>query len=401
MIFYLIILKTIFSLNYIPKYSFIETNNTFKVPNGLERAVDFWVDVYAKYDTNQMVIHDSKYFVVYEVIDISDINEIKYLPESLKKELIDSRIIRVKKMYRDALLEIARSKDEISNSDTFLNSIVEKFKGVEEKNIFYMSARLDRIREQKGQRSNFKTAIEDSSKYIKTMEQIFNSYKLPVELTRLPYVESFFSPHAYSYKAAAGIWQFMKGSGKDYLKVEEHYDERKDPIISTHAAAKMLKNNFKKLQSWPLAVTAYNHGLGGMKKAIKKTGSKDLLILIEKFNSSSFGFASKNFYAEFLAALYVDKNKNLFFEDINPQGVHNTKEIITMRSVNISELENIIDVGRDTIKYYNPAIAKKFFYNYKIKLPRGARVRIPASHYEKILIRLTYVKKLKNFVRVI
>ena len=99
------------------------------------------------------------------------------------------------------------------------------------------------------------------------INQIFSKAKLPLELTVLPHVESSFQVNAYSSAGAAGIWQFTRGTGRLFMNIGYDVDERRDPILSTIAAAKLLKLNFKALQSWPLAITAYNHGTQGMKNA--------------------------------------------------------------------------------------------------------------------------------------
>jgi membrane-bound lytic murein transglycosylase D len=79
-------------------------------------------------------------------------------------------------------------------------------------------------------------------------------------------------------------------------------NSRTDVDVSTIAAAKLLRQNFEKTRSWPLALTAYNHGLNGVLRAVRITGSRDLCEIIERYNSPSFRFASSNFYAQFLAA---------------------------------------------------------------------------------------------------
>src|SRR5205823_3581451 len=106
---------------------------------------------------------------------------------------------------------------------------------------------------------------------------------------------------------ASGIWQFMPGMGKKYLQVGNLVDERNSPIKATEAAAKLMLSNFRVLKTWPLAITAYNHGAGGLIKASKKLQTKDLPEIIAKFRSRSFSFASQNFFCEFLAALYGEK----------------------------------------------------------------------------------------------
>lgn len=89
------------------------------------------------------------------------------------------------------------------------------------------------------------------------------------------------------------------------LKVSRQRDERLDVLKATRAAARMLRQNYRMLGSWPLAITAYNHGPYGVRRAVQAVGSTDLMVLIERYEKSTWGFASKNFYAEFIAALAV------------------------------------------------------------------------------------------------
>ena len=102
-------------------------------------------------------------------------------------------------------------------------------------------------------REKFEQAIKRSGRYLPLMESIFaREYNLPVELTRLPFVESSFNIRARSKVGASGIWQFMRSTGKLFLKINDGVDERNDPIRATEAAAKLLKMNFGSLKSWPL-----------------------------------------------------------------------------------------------------------------------------------------------------
>ena len=137
-------------------------------------------------------------------------------------------------------------------------------------------------------------------------------YNLPEELSVLPHVESSFQLRAYSSAGAAGIWQFTRGTGRLFMRVGYDVDERRDPILATYGAAKLLKKNYEVVGSWPLAITAYNHGLRGMQRAKKRHGT-NIVKIIENYRSRTFGFASRNFYPEFLAALHVVKNQNKWF----------------------------------------------------------------------------------------
>ena len=85
---------------------------------------------------------------------------------------------------------------------------------------------------------------------------------VPEEIAALPHVESSFNPEAYSKVGAAGLWQFMPSTAKRFMRVDGIVDERLDPYSATEAAANLMLYNYRLLGSWPLTVTAYNHGPG-------------------------------------------------------------------------------------------------------------------------------------------
>ena len=113
-----------------------------------------------------------------------------------------------------------------------------------------------------------------SSPYVDKIKEIFRSNGMPEDLAYLPHVESSFNPKAYSKAGAAGIWQFTRSTGKKFMKVGRGIDERRDPIRSSKAAAQLLEQNYKILRSWPLAITAYNHGIAGLSKRKKNEGKR-------------------------------------------------------------------------------------------------------------------------------
>ena len=149
--------------------------------------------------------------------------------------------------------------------------------------------------------------------FLDEIKQIFREHGLPVDLAYLPHVESSFNPDAYSKFGAAGIWQFTRSTGRRFMKVGYVLDERRDPIRATYAAAQLLKENYAKLGSWPLAITAYNHGLSGVRRAVRETGSDDIGEIVRQYKGSRFGFASRNFYAAFLAAADVSRDSERYF----------------------------------------------------------------------------------------
>jgi hypothetical protein len=147
--------------------------------------------------------------------------------------------------------------------------------------------------------------LHRASKLLPRILTILRQHQVPAELAALPMVESTFNPAAYSKAGAAGLWQFIRSTGKQYSLISRRRDDRRDPVRATEAAAHLLRNNYEALGSWPLAIVAYNHGHAGIRAASTVVGSTAIEDIVARYNGPRFGFASKNFYAEFLAALDV------------------------------------------------------------------------------------------------
>ncbi len=125
------------------------------------------------------------------------------------------------------------------------------------------------------------------------MQKIFRAEGLPAQLAYLPLVESSFNIRARSGAGAVGMWQFIPETGKKFMRIDDKVDERRDPMASTRAAARLLNENYRILGSWPLAITAYNHGTEGIFRAIESVGSRDLVELIRHYRSPTFGFGNR------------------------------------------------------------------------------------------------------------
>jgi membrane-bound lytic murein transglycosylase D len=147
------------------------------------------------------------------------------------------------------------------------------------------------------------------------MEEVFVRAGMPPELVALVSVESGFSPRVRSSAGALGIWQFTRSTGREFLKITRYRDDRLDPVRSTEAAAQLLEANYQALGSWPLAITAYNYGTAGTERAAAECGS-DYMKILKTYSGPHFGFAVKNYYAEFLAADQVQRYEEKYFPGI-------------------------------------------------------------------------------------
>jgi membrane-bound lytic murein transglycosylase D len=268
----------------------------------IQRQADFWERIFTEYKSNEFVLHDRDNLAVI-------VGSIK-VPYDINAKA------------RNMDLPIISPDDEIESYRQALRRFVSegpsaRLKGKREQEIWnaYVKKNAHRslltgkavLRVQGGLADTFYAASQRAELYLPLMEKIFRQAGLPTDLTRIVFVESMFNLKARSKVGASGFWQLMPGTARDYIKVTRTRDERNSPLIATRAAAGVLRSNHNALKAWPLAVTAYNHGPGGMKRAIKKLKTKDLSEIILLYDSPSFGFASRNFYAEFLAAAKVHR----------------------------------------------------------------------------------------------
>jgi membrane-bound lytic murein transglycosylase D len=261
----------------------------------IRNNVDFWEKIYSTYSLNTAVVHDQNDLTkIYEVVTLVD----KDLPEA--RRINNSHLETIKEKYSQILLRLSAGQPPETRDE---KRVANMFQGPSAHKAMRFAA--ENIRAQNGQKERFLEGTVRSARYLNRIRQIFHEYGLPADLAYLPHVESSFNYQAYSKCGAAGIWQFTRSTGKQYMRIDRHVDERRDPLISTRAAAKLLKKNYEALGSWPLALTAYNYGTAGMVRAVESHGSYENIF--RNYEEGYFKFASRNFYSEFLAARKLAK----------------------------------------------------------------------------------------------
>jgi membrane-bound lytic murein transglycosylase D len=234
------------------------------------------------------------------------------------------------------------------------------------------------VRFQLGQSNRFKEGLVRSGQWMPQIQKIFESQGLPKELAALPHVESSFNPYAYSKVGAAGMWQFMRGTGKRFLRIDNAVDERLDPYKSSAAAASFLEQNFAILGKWPLALTAYNHGPAGMRRAVDQLGTDDIATILRQYESRTFGFASRNFYLAFLAALEIDSNPEKFFGPLNRHPADNSQIVVLPDYMPMPSLVSAMGVSADELKRLNPSLLPGVWSGSR-RVPRGFELRAPPT----------------------
>jgi membrane-bound lytic murein transglycosylase D len=197
----------------------------------------------------------------------------------------------------------------------------------------------------------------------------------------LPVVESSYDIYARSSAGALGIWQFMPRTGREYMRVTGPVDERRDPFESSRAAASYLKQAYEFLGSWPLAITSYNYGQGGMARAVDEVGSENLVDLIRKYNHPNWGFAPKQFYAEFLAAVEIGTNLSAYFPDLQLDAAVQIKEVELNSTTPLTSAINSSGLSRDEFLGWNPALSSATRV-----VPAGYRVKLPVDRTMEPLV---------------
>lgn len=343
-------------------------------PAGIQEDVNFWVRVYTEVTTNEGFLHDERNLsVVYETLKFGAGSS----PTERQRQVDERRDRQVAALRRIASALSEGGRDGLSQDDKRILALW----GPNPSPIILRDA-TQRIRFQLGQADRFKEGLMRSSSYQTHIAETFANQGLPSELAVLPHVESSFNANAYSKVGAAGLWQFMRSTGRRYMRVDDAVDERLDPYRSTEAAAQLLAYNYRVLGSWPLALTAYNHGAAGMRRARDTVGTDDFVKINRTYNSRTFGFASRNFFPSFLAALTIDENPEKYFGKLDRRPEQKFREVPMPAYVRLATLERTLGLDREQLRTLNPAW-RPTIYNGTRLVPRGYRLRLPADMADK------------------
>jgi len=315
----------------------VAAESPFAVLPGLEGAVAFWKQIFTRYGAGDVVFFDPfDHGMIYSVLRVPDTDEGRALVERERARIL--------------------ANHDLNEED-------------------------GRVKTQRGVKEQFIAGLKISGRYMSQMRQIFRAEGLPVELAYLPLVESSFNVRARSTAGAVGMWQFMPDTGKKFLRITDTMDERRDPLLSTRAAARLLSENRRLLGNWPLAITAYNHGTEGIFRAIDVVGTRDLVEIIRRYQSPTFGFASKNFYAEFLAAADIARNSEVHFPSLRPHPPLSLHEIEIKRQVSIQSFLKPAAVSQSDFFEWNPALSPA-----ATMIPAGYRLKVPPEKAGRFVI---------------
>lgn len=381
-------------------------NSVFQINDFYYSSVRFWFLIYTKLESTQVAIHDrSNLSIIYKVLDFS----------GLKRKGLNSNTLYVlqQKLSRERMNELKSSLFLLMKDPHNMNSESrEIFRAIKNGGTDLPSERKarsalfkkmrDNIRIQTGQRDFIEAGLRRSIPYQQFLRSYFEKHSLPRELAVIPFLESSFNPKAHSKVSALGVWQFMPLIGSYYLpKRTSTIDYRFNVGLSSIAAANLLKENHRIMKKWDLTVTSYNSGTKHLLKSRRKLASIPNLGLediIRNSSSSSFGFASKNFYAEFLALVHV-----MAYEDDLFPGIHQSERDDAASNLVFSVTKCSLRLDKELspkqlseVAFYNDHIRdlkKTFSKGTLISSKRS----LPASKFYALEERTTVTKKPKDW----
>ncbi len=347
----------------------------FPLPAELNRDVDFWLAVFTDYTSDEGLLHDNRNLaVVYERVS---------MPASVSRRERQRRVGVRRKHYQSILRSLGGGKranlsedeqrvlalwpDDVSNSE--LNNAA------------------NQIRYQQGLSDRFREGLQRAGRWRAHVHESFSRLGVPLELAALPHVESSYNPGARSHVGASGIWQFTRGTGRRFMRIDHVLDERNDPYAATVAAGELLAYNYSIVGNWPMAITAYNHGLAGARRAMREFGDTNYVQIMREYKGRTFGFASRNFYVAFLAALRVDQDPQKYFPGVTaePALVYDTVELPAYLPADA--LATATGISARELAQHNPATQATIWQGSK-HLPKGFQLRVPGGRLQAPLAEL-------------
>lgn len=370
----------------------MQCNSAFPCPPDLQDRVNFWIDIYGRWDSQDSVLHDAlvphRVYAVFEGRACGRKGNTSFVKEQ-------------KKRISGELHTLAKQLDRNSTINSgYRRHLLKLFP---DRSSAEIRRAASDIRCQTGNRDGFQAALRRFGTYGPIVRNVLKSSGLPRDIQYLPFVESSYNPKAYSRVGAAGMWQIMPATARDLgLELNATVDERLDPEAASWAAARYLKKaratltkaarkkdpQVKDSELSPFVITSYNYGMNGMRRAITKIGP-DYMQVLNKYRSGSFQVAVKNFYAGFLAARHVAKNQKKFFGSVMPGRPLRYDTLVLDRPVSISRIKNVFNLSEAQLKEFNPALTRFVWHGWRT-IPDGYRLRLPprVSGWQNAVARL-------------
>jgi len=382
----------------------------FTVTDYYYPTVNFWFMIYTQFESSSIVIHDkSNLSLIYRVLDFSSLHK-KGLSRNvlyvLQQKLADERILKL----RSDLNFLAKNPFSLDSRAKVIYRTLKKasislpLEKNERKKFFKTLS--SNIRTQTGQKNFIEAGIIRSRPYKTFLKKYFISRNLPTELLAIPFLESSFNPRAESRVGAMGAWQFMPLIASYFVPKNSKspkFDYRSNVGVISIAAASLMSENFKIMKSWDMAVTAYNSGTKHLLKTKRDLASTnndiDLEAIIKHSDSEHFGFASKNFYSEFLALVHALAYEEEIFSNIHREDRFNMTSDLDFYLLKCSILieKHLSEEQLNDVLYHNDNITQT-----KLSYPRGtiftSKVVLSASKFHKLNLTQMVATKPKDWI---
>jgi len=343
-----------FSL-FLPLKSLAQDPTLFPRPAELEPAIGFWVRVYTEVDTQSGFLHDSQHL------------DVIYTDLRLNRRAIEARRSQIQE---DLRVLATGERDQLTDSQREILALWPIDVSSQT-----LRAAASNVRWQLGQSDRFLGGLQRSGAYRQHINNVIREKGLPAELGVLPHVESSFNPGAFSSASAAGMWQFTRATGQRFMRIDHIVDERMDPYTATSAAMSLLEYNYSVLGTWPLALTAYNHGAGGIARAVRETETTDIEKIVANYKGRSFGFASRNFYAQFLAVNEVERNAEEHFGAVRFNPAPNFREVETDAFIDAEVFASSVGISLEQLRADNRALRPVVWEGNK-RIPAGFNIKV-------------------------
>lgn len=369
--------------------------NKFYYPN-----VHFWFLIYTQFESSSVVLHDkTNLSLIYKVLDFSALVK-KGLSRNTRYVLQQKIANEKEDELRADLALLAKDPFSLTPESKKIYHLLKQagirvpVGKIERKN-FFLKLR-DNLRTQTGQKDFIRAGVKRSLVYQPFLKKYFMERNLPTELLAVPFLESSFNPRAHSKANALGVWQFMPLIASYFLpKRTLHIDYRSNVGVSSLSASWLMSENIKIMKSWDLAVTAYNSGTKHLLKTKRELAVErvSLEAIIKHSDSQHFGFASKNFYSEFLALAHTLAYEEELFEELHEAERTDASDDLRFFLAKCSmRLSKDIPVKfHEEIEYYNHhlkdlsnTISRSTIVTTKSQLPSGKFLEIEYKNLLKL-----------------
>lgn len=357
------LLSIVWVISYQPVFA--EPNiGEFPYPDDLRADILFWERVYGRIDSQSGLLHDDhRLNIVYEVINFSSPDHTERVAQvEHEREQIEDSLRALASHPTEPATDNERRMAELwghPDSQTLLDAA---------EHVRFQLGQADKTREGLQRAMTFKSAIQ----------RTLSEQGVPPELWVLPLVESSFNVHAYSKVGAAGVWQLMPSVVGHQLRIDSLIDERFDPVRASLVAAQLLANNRRVLGNWPLAITAYNHGLNGTLHGRQDVGTDNITVLLRQYHGTGFGFASRNFYPAFCAVLDIASHPSDYYLNLPTKVAMDLSAQALVKPALASQLAAQWHISVDSLRELNPALSKAIWSD-KQAIPSGVSVWLPKT----------------------